>query len=103
MPLVDGRESTRLIRLFEAENLSKLSAFASTRAHIPIIAVSATLLESDIDEYRDCGLDGWIMKPINFKNLNQILLGIYDSQRRLEWIYKEGNWERGGWLGGEQS
>jgi hypothetical protein len=44
-------------------------------------------------------MDGWILKPIDFKRLRIILKGINDLSQRSEDIWRPGcNWEAGGWL-----
>ncbi len=48
MPLVDGIDSTRMIRAFENEVDGALNA---TRHHVPIIAVSASLVEEERFKY----------------------------------------------------
>lgn len=65
---------------------------------IPVIAVSASLLEKDIQMYMAAGFDGWILKPIDFKRLNVLLEGIVDQETRTSCLYQPGEWEKGGWL-----
>jgi len=76
---------------------------------VPIFAVSASLVERELDTYVDAGFDGWILKPIDFKRLETLLRGIVDDGVRDESVYVPGEWERGGWFkstateAGEQS
>ncbi|KAL4813538.1 hypothetical protein BDW67DRAFT_168160 [Aspergillus spinulosporus] len=91
MPILDGLESTKRIRQFESQN-------EVANLHIPIFAVSASLLEKDVDMYMDVGFDGWIMKPINFDRLNTLLAGIHEEQARNGAVYQPGQWEKGGWF-----
>jgi DNA-binding response OmpR family regulator len=65
---------------------------------VPIIAVSASLVERERDFYIDVGFDGWILKPISFARLQHIMTGVADSSARNEDLYKLNNWERGGWF-----
>ena len=44
------------------------------------------------------GFDGWIMKPINFKQLDTLMTGIWGADERRNSVYKPGMWESGGWL-----
>lgn len=76
------------------------SALAITHDRIPIIAVSASLTEDKLPEYRRDGFDGWILKPIDMKRLGVLLSGIWDNERRNECSYTENisEWERGGWF-----
>ncbi|KAI0142688.1 hsp90-like protein [Xylariaceae sp. FL1272] len=99
MPIVDGLTSTKLIRAFEkTEDCPGFSHLASAHGHIPILAVSASLVEKDKNMYTDAGFDGWILKPIDFKRLNVLLDGITDEQVREQCLYRSGEWEHGGWF-----
>jgi len=60
------------------------------------------LVERDRNVYIDAGFDGWILKPISFDRLSEILLGIVDEPQRKKDIYKIGVWEKGGWFSGKQ-
>lgn len=64
----------------------------------PIIAVSASLIERERQRYIDAGFDGWILKPISFQRLQEIMEGIVDKQVRRKNVYQPGTWERGGWF-----
>jgi hypothetical protein len=45
------------------------------------------------------GMDGWILKPIDFKRMNVILRGISNPEHRRKEASEPGfNWEAGGWL-----
>ena len=99
MPIVDGLTSTKMIRAFEQEQKASSLLTAAHRDHrIPIIAVSASLVEREKDTYVEAGFDGWILKPINFKRLETLLRGIVDDQTREDTLYVAGLWERGGWF-----
>lgn len=104
MPILGGFEATQRIRQVE-EQISKTNASMSMRlsrrlnGRIPIFAISASLLESQREELLRYGMDGWILKPVDFKRLNTILQGILDTTQRQKDVYQPGyNWERGGWL-----
>lgn len=99
MPIVDGLTSTKMIRSFEKSHPTHLlSKRAARNGRIPIIAVSASLLEKERQIYIDAGFDGWILKPISFDRLKSIMLGIVDAGARKDNLYKSGGWERGGWF-----
>ena len=99
MPIVDGLTSTKMIRAFEhSDTHPRLSVLAKNQGRIPIIAVSASLLEREKSTYVDAGFDGWILKPIDFKRLETLLLGIVNDDVREESAYVPGQWERGGWF-----
>ena len=99
MPLLNGYEATERIRAFEQdlETLDRISHKLNGR--IPIFAVSASLFETQHEELHKLGMDGWILKPIDFKRLRIILRGVVDPMQREKDVYHVGaNWEIGGWL-----
>ncbi|KAK0654217.1 Bacteriophytochrome [Lasiodiplodia hormozganensis] len=99
MPIVDGLTSTKMIRSFEKTHpADSLSRRAKLNGRIPIIAVSASLEESGRQTYIDAGFDAWILKPISFPRLQELITGIVDRGVREEALYKSGEWERGGWF-----
>lgn len=62
MPVVDGYEATKQIRLME-----------SNVKHTPIIALTAYSLESDKNKCFEAGMDEFISKPVNMEKLTSIL------------------------------
>jgi len=90
MPLVDGAMSTRMIRHYE-------KTFEKKR-RVPIIAVSASLIESSRFDYIESGFDAWILKPIDFSRLDFLLQGIKKPEIRQLALYVPGKWEMGGWF-----
>ena len=100
MPLLNGYEATERIRALEAEvptTSPRLSHQINGR--LPIFAVSASLFEEHREEMSKLGIDGWILKPIDFKRLRIILTGVTDPSQREKDLYRSGcNWEIGGWL-----
>ena len=99
MPIVDGLNSTKMIRSFEKTHAgSKLSKRAANLGRTPIFAVSASLLENERGMYMDTGFDGWILKPIDFRRLTLLLSGIVDEGARDSCLYQPGRWEQGGWF-----
>jgi PAS domain S-box-containing protein len=62
MPNMDGFDATRTIR--ERENLG---------AHIPILAMTAYAMKGDMEKCFEVGMDGYVSKPINVKELQQAL------------------------------
>jgi len=103
MPIVDGLTSTKVIRSYEKiESRLRLSRRAAMNGRVPIIAVSASLVERERQTYINAGLDGWILKPIDFKRLNTLLAGIVDDDVRNSCLYEPGKWERGGWFSKRQ-
>lgn len=103
MPIVDGLTSTKLIRSFEMTHPGQLSHRASLNDRIPIIAVSASLVEKDRQMYIDGGFDGWILKPVDFQRLSLLLRAIVEEETRNRCLYRPGNWEQGGWFKNRQA
>jgi len=60
MPVMDGVEATRRIRQNEMDN---------DLAAVPIIAMSASVLESDQSICRAAGMNGFVGKPVDFARL----------------------------------
>ncbi|KAB8346274.1 hypothetical protein FH972_023318 [Carpinus fangiana] len=99
MPIVDGLSATKMIRSFEKSNPSRSrSQCASVNGRIPIIAVSASLVEKEKPMYESAGFDAWILKPINFNRLGELMTGIVDGGVRKAALYRVGQWEQGGWF-----
>ena len=91
--------SAKMIRSYEKSHPTQmLSDRASLNGRVPIIAVSASLVERDRQSYVDAGFDGWILKPIDFGRLSSIMEGLVAQQVRKENLYYPGAWERGGWF-----
>jgi len=70
MPVMDGPTAVRAIRAREA---------AEGRARTPIIALTANAMSHQIAEYLACGMDGYVVKPIEavklFETLERVLNG----------------------------
>jgi len=69
MPVMDGREATRIIRSREEESVRT----------IPIIAMTADAFAEDIAASMEAGMDGHVSKPVNmdllFQELQRVLPG----------------------------
>lgn len=65
MPVKDGIEATRIIRQEEAER---------GLARIPIIAVTASVLNHEAAAYRDVGMDDLLPKPVEAAELAALLI-----------------------------
>ncbi|KAJ2977057.1 hypothetical protein NQ176_g4591 [Zarea fungicola] len=99
MPIVDGLTSTKMIRSMEkGSELAGQSPMAEHNGRVPIIAVSASLIEEERQTYVDAGFDAWILKPIDFQRLSVLLGAIHDDEMRDGSVYVEGQWETGGWF-----
>lgn len=98
MPIVDGLTSTKMIRSYEKTHTNIYSPRAALCGRIPIVAVSASLIERDRQQYIDAGFDAWILKPISFDRLNKLITAIVDKDIRKQCLYEPGQWEKGGWF-----
>lgn len=68
MPTMDGYEATRLIRAHEEQPDA-----ARTRAHIPIIALTANALPGDRERCKAAGMDDYVTKPVKTDHVGIIL------------------------------
>jgi len=59
MPLVDGYEATRRLRVIEG----------TTTRRTPVVALTAHALEGESDRCFDAGMDAWLTKPVRVKDL----------------------------------
>ncbi|KAH0566160.1 hypothetical protein GP486_000442 [Trichoglossum hirsutum] len=91
MPIVDGIAATKLIRTHERQQ-------PHPQPRIPILAVSASLQEQRREEYIADGLDGWILKPVDFRRLEVLMSGVKEGVCRAKEAYREGMWDEGGWF-----
>ncbi|KAJ5716150.1 hypothetical protein N7493_008061 [Penicillium malachiteum] len=91
MPIVDGLTATKKIR--EQEHLR-----STDQNRTPVFAVSASLVEKDRQIYLDAGFDGWIMKPVDFQRVHELLGGVWSAESRNKALYEPGMWEQGGWF-----
>jgi CheY-like chemotaxis protein len=97
MQMVDGFESTRLIRAFEQQN-STHTRPREKYGRIPIFAVSGGLMQKDEDRYVASHFDGWMPKPIDPTKLSLYLLGAVDKAKRMEGLYGKDKFDDGGWF-----
>ncbi|WP_432822442.1 PAS domain S-box protein [Trichloromonas sp.] len=63
MPLMDGFEATRAIREQEA----------ARGGHVPIVALTAHAYQTDQQKCLNAGMDAYLAKPFNFKNLFAVI------------------------------
>jgi CheY-like chemotaxis protein len=73
MPGMDGIEAARAIRAGEA---------ASGRARTPIVALTADALESGKRSCREAGMDGFLTKPVDPAELEEMFLMLFPSEDR---------------------
>ena len=63
MPVMDGHEATRRIRNLEDKELAK----------VPVVAMTANAFDEDRKAAKECGMNGFISKPINMQEVVQVL------------------------------
>ncbi|KAI3484944.1 hypothetical protein L1887_51834 [Cichorium endivia] len=104
MPICNGQEACIRIRELEKKWASggeqaDRPASQVLNGRVPILAVSATLVQSMRQEMVEIGMDGWLLKPIDFARLGALLKGLLHPEDRLANHWKQGYvWEKGGWL-----
>jgi len=65
MPVMDGYESTKLIRAYEQEH--------PERKRTKIVALTANATNEDKNKCREVGMDDYMTKPFRFKELTEII------------------------------
>jgi two-component system, sensor histidine kinase and response regulator len=75
MPLMDGLQTTDYIRARE----KALHTEGADALHIPIIAMTAHAMKGDRERYLAGGMDGYISKPINSADLEQVIQSVAAS------------------------
>lgn len=83
MPILDGVQTTKIIRKSEENN----------NKHTPIIALTAYALKEDKEKFLSAGMDNYISKPFN---MNELLKVVYntvkiDSNNNTYFINKQNN------------
>ena len=73
MPGMDGIEATRAIRAGEAR---------SGRARTPIVALTADALDAGKRTCMDAGMDGFLTKPVDPAELEEMFLMLFPSEER---------------------
>jgi CheY-like chemotaxis protein len=71
MPGMDGIEAARAIRAGEA---------LSTRRRTPIVALTADALEDGKQACLDAGMDGFLTKPVNPAELDEMLRSLFPGE-----------------------
>jgi PAS domain S-box-containing protein len=74
MPVMDGYEATRMIR--EQEQ--------ATGVHVPIVAMTAHAMKGDREKCLAAGMDGYISKPIEMKDLYETIESLFPAAKLNE-------------------
>jgi PAS domain S-box-containing protein len=74
MPGMGGIEATRAIRAMEEKNL---------RPRVPIVALTADALETGKRACQEAGMDGFLTKPVDPAELEEMFRGLFPSQDGL--------------------
>ena len=70
MPVMDGYEATRCIRTLEDRELSA----------VPIVAMTANAFDEDRRAAEECGMNGFISKPINMTEVIEVLHSVFSKK-----------------------
>jgi len=67
MPIMDGLTATRTIRDLESDS-------KGTRAHTPIVALTANAMADQLERCLEAGMDALLTKPLNVQQLEEMLV-----------------------------
>jgi signal transduction histidine kinase/DNA-binding response OmpR family regulator len=73
MPLMDGLEATRQIRLLESSHICASPGASLNGQRVPIIALTAGAMEGDRENCLRAGMDDFVPKPVMPRALAQVL------------------------------
>ena len=71
MPVMDGTDAIKILR----ETLSPQTD------HLPIIALTANVMEKEVANYRDIGANEVIAKPIDLRKLNETVIRVWQESQ----------------------
>ncbi|MBC2582204.1 response regulator [Clostridium sp. DJ247] len=86
MPILDGIQTTKIIRKLEGNN----------NRNKPIIAVTAHTLKSDREKFLSIGIDAYMSKPFSINELSKIVYNTVNSEKNsVHMVNKQNNIEDG--------
>ncbi|KAM0010055.1 putative histidine kinase, Protein-serine/threonine phosphatase [Helianthus debilis subsp. tardiflorus] len=81
MPEMDGFEATRRIRKMEDKvNEQQDGCFENRTWHLPILAMTADVIQATFEECQKSGMDGYVSKPFQEENLYQEVAKFFESK-----------------------
>lgn len=72
MPVMDGFETTKIIRNFQDQKV----------AQIPIVALTADALPEEKSRAFNCGVNAYLVKPVDMPNLLKVLMLFFRENKR---------------------
>lgn len=72
MPIMNGIEATKAFREYESQH---------GLAPIKIVALTAHAVQKYIDECNEAGMDGYLSKPINLKQLEALIIEMFQPEK----------------------
>ncbi|KAL0004607.1 hypothetical protein SO802_012168 [Lithocarpus litseifolius] len=80
MPEMDGFEATKLIREMEKHGETSVEAYDNvSNWHVPILAMTADVIQATHEECLKCGMDGYVSKPFEAEQLYREVSRFFQS------------------------
>lgn len=88
MPEMDGFEATRKVRDLESTVNEQIESGASSKElhrnvgkwHVPILAMTADVIQATHEECSRCGMDGYVSKPFEEEQLYRAVAEFFESK-----------------------